>query len=113
VLLGLYLSGAVFRRPWCRLCPSGAMLSLFDSWSLLSKEKDVRKCTKCGVCARVCLMDNKNVYLEKKSKDISSTNCIRCFRCLESCPEDGCLSLKFFGKTIYKSGSKMKRKRKA
>jgi hypothetical protein len=112
IILGWYLSGIVFRRPWCRICPSGAMLSLFNSGSLLSKEKDVQKCTKCGICARACFMDNRNVYIEKENKDISSTNCVRCFRCIEKCPEKDCLKITIFGKKIYGSGSKMKIKKK-
>ena len=110
VLLGLYLSGIIFRRPWCRICPSGAMLSLFNSGSILTKEKDVQKCTSCGICSRVCMLDNKNVYLEKKDKNISTANCVRCFRCIEKCPEEDCLKLKFLGKTIYSSGGKMKKR---
>jgi len=108
VLLGVYLSSVVFRRPWCRLCPSGAILSLFNSGSLLSKEKDVQKCTKCGVCSRHCPMDNKNIYLEKKNKRVCTANCVRCFKCVENCPEKGCLKIKMFGKTLYESGSKMR-----
>jgi polyferredoxin len=113
VFLLLYLSGVVFRRPWCRICPSGAMLSVFNSGSLLSKEKDVQKCTRCGVCSRLCLMDNKNVYLEKESKNISTANCIKCFKCVENCPEKGALKIKFLGKTLYESGSKMKGRHRA
>jgi ferredoxin-type protein NapH len=109
-LLILFLSGFLFRRPWCRICPTGAILSLFNYISLLSKEKEVRKCTKCGICSRTCMLDNKNVYLEKKRKRISTANCIGCFRCIEKCPEKDCLKLKILGKTIYKSGSRMSKK---
>ena len=110
VLLGVYLSSVVFRRPWCRICPSGAMLSLFNSGSLLSKEKDVQKCTKCGVCSRHCPMDNKNIYLEKRNKRVCTANCVRCFRCVESCPEKDCLKIRFLGRTLYSSGSRMGKK---
>ncbi|MEM7816208.1 MAG: 4Fe-4S binding protein [Candidatus Aenigmatarchaeota archaeon] len=106
-MFGIYLSSIVFRRPWCRICPSGAILSFFNTGSLLSKEKDVRKCTKCGICSRHCPMDNKNIYLEKKNKRVCTANCIRCFRCVENCPENGCLKIKLFGKTIYESGFKI------
>jgi polyferredoxin len=108
--LVFYFSGLIFRRPWCRICPSGAMLSVFNSGSMLSKEKDVRKCTKCGICARTCLMDNQNVWLEKESKDVSTANCVRCFKCIENCPEPECLNLKIFGRTIWRSGGKLRRK---
>jgi ferredoxin-type protein NapH len=111
VLLGVYLSSVVFRRPWCRICPSGAILSLFNSGSLLAKEKDVQKCTKCGICSRHCPMDNKNIYLEKSNKRICIANCVRCFKCVENCPEKDCLKIKIFGKTLYSSGHKMRSKK--
>ena len=110
MFLILFLSGFILRRPWCRICPSGALLSLFNSGSMMSKEKDVQKCTKCGVCLRVCPMDNKNIYLEKEHKNVSTANCVRCFSCIEKCPEKDCLKLKLFGKTIYSAGSRMKSK---
>ena len=113
IFLGLYLSGFIFRRPWCRICPSGAMLGLFNSGSMLTKEKDVRKCTKCGICARTCVMDNQKVWLEKKEKNVSSSNCVRCFKCIENCPEPDCLTLKIFGKVIFRSASKMKTKKRS
>lgn len=104
--LGLFFSSFFFKRPFCRICPSGTLLSLFNVGSLLSKEKDVRKCTKCGICARVCPMDNKNIYREKTNKKIDSANCVRCFSCIKHCPEEGCLKLKFLGKEIMISGKK-------
>jgi polyferredoxin len=67
------------------------------------KEKDVRKCTRCGICARVCSMQNKNVYEERIDKNVNSRECIRCFRCVDLCPEDGCLKVKFLGKKIFES----------
>ena len=104
--LTLFLLSFAFKRPFCRVCPSGTMLSLFNVGSLLSKEKDARKCTKCGICARVCPMDNKNVYRERKHKKIDSANCVRCLSCIEHCPEKGCLKLKFMGREIMVSGKK-------
>ena len=111
--LALFFSGFVFKRPFCRICPSGTLLSLFNVGSLLSKEKDVQKCTKCGICARVCPMDNKNVYREKANKKIDSANCVRCFSCIENCPEKDCLKLNFAGKSIMRSGKKLTREPKS
>ncbi|MCK4820148.1 4Fe-4S binding protein, partial [bacterium] len=109
MFLLVYISGFVFRRPWCRICPSGALLSIFNSVSILTKEHDLKKCTKCGRCARVCQMDNKLVYLEKEKTNVSTANCTKCMRCVEYCPEKDCLKIKFLGKTIYSSGGKMKK----
>ena len=105
-LLMFFLS-FIFNRLFCKVCPSGTILSVFNVGSMLSKEKDVKKCTRCGVCSRVCPMDNKNVYREKKNKKIDSANCIRCFSCIENCPEEGCLKVKFLGKSIMVSGKRL------
>lgn len=91
------------KRLWCKVCPTGALLSLFNKGSAITKEKDAKKCTKCGVCERVCPMDQKKVFEEKKKKIVNAFNCINCFRCVEKCPEDDCLRVKFFKWTIFRS----------
>jgi polyferredoxin len=91
------------KRLWCKLCPTGAMLSLFNMGGAVTKVKDIEKCTKCGVCERVCPMDNKKVFQEKKKKIVNSYNCINCFRCVDKCPEKDCLKVKFFKWTLFSS----------
>ncbi len=103
----VFISSFFFSRPWCRICPSGALLSLLNPVSFLRKEKEKEKCTSCGICERICPMDNTTIQ-EKKGDSINTGNCIRCFRCVEHCPEEDCLKVKFFGKTIYKSKYKEK-----
>jgi ferredoxin len=98
------------KRLWCKICPTGALLSLFNKGGAIIKEKDVKKCTKCGICERVCPMDNKKVFDEKKKKIVNSYNCINCFRCTDKCPEDDCLKAKFFGWTMFTSKYKKKEK---
>jgi len=99
----LLLASFSIKRTWCRICPSGLLLSFFNRGGLLNKEKDVLKCTRCGICLNVCPLQNENVYLEKKKKKVDFADCIHCFRCIDSCPEDDCLKVKFLGKTIFKS----------
>jgi formate hydrogenlyase subunit 6/NADH:ubiquinone oxidoreductase subunit I len=60
------------------------------------------KCTKCGICKRVCPTQVKEVY-EQKSGDVASSQCIYCLRCVEMCPSEDCLQFKFAGKTVCKS----------
>jgi polyferredoxin len=103
LFLLIFFMGFFVRRSWCRLCPSGALISLFNLGGAITKEKDTQKCTKCGICARVCPMQNKNVYKEKVNKNVNSRDCIRCFRCVDMCPENECLKIKFFGKKIFES----------
>jgi ferredoxin-type protein NapH len=108
----LFFLAFFFKRPFCKVCPSGTILSLFNTGSLLSKEKDVKKCTSCGICARVCPTDNKHIFREKVHKRVDSANCVRCYSCVRHCPEKDCLKVKFLGKTLMSSGKKLHSKKK-
>jgi ferredoxin-type protein NapH len=99
----IYLCGLFMTRAWCRICPNGSLTSLFAKGSFMTKEKDVQKCTRCGVCKRVCPLENDHVYDEKKKKIINSRNCIMCFNCIDKCPEKDCLKAKFLGKSLFSS----------
>jgi len=96
------------RLLWCRFCPVGATLSILNrfapfKWApLLRINKVEEKCTKCGICKRVCPTQVTDVY-EEKGGNIASSKCLLCIRCVEMCPYEGCLKLDFAGKTIYKS----------
>ncbi len=97
-----------FRRSWCRICPLGALIALFNrfppfKWiSAVRLEKAQEKCTKCGVCKRVCPTQITNVY-EAKGGDVATAECLMCLRCVEMCPEKDCLQFKFAGKTVCRS----------
>jgi ferredoxin-type protein NapH len=110
-LLGLGLvtvTGFLFRRSWCRICPLGGLIALFNRFPPFKWVSGVRlhkveeKCTKCGICKRVCPTQVKEVY-EFKGGDVTTSNCILCLRCVEMCPEEGCLNFKMAGKTAFKS----------
>lgn len=98
-----FLGSFSVRRLWCRICPSGALLSFFNPGGAMSKEKDILKCTRCGTCSRVCPLQNEKVYAEKLVRNVNDKNCIRCFRCVDMCPEDRCLRVKLLGKTLFES----------
>ncbi|HID93274.1 MAG TPA: 4Fe-4S binding protein [bacterium (Candidatus Stahlbacteria)] len=106
LFLLFFLMSFFIRRLWCRICPIGAIISLFNRGALITKEKDVQKCTRCGACATGCPMGDRGVYEEKSNRIINRTNCIFCFRCVDLCPEDGCLQVKFLRKGIFKSSFK-------
>ncbi len=90
-------------RLFCRFCPSGAMLTFFNKGSFLSVEKDLLRCTRCGICVDSCSLKNEEIYEEKNNKCVNFPRCIRCFRCVDSCPENRCLKIKFLHKTLFKS----------
>lgn len=109
IILALVTAAAFFfRRSWCRICPLGALMAVFNrfppfKWiSGVRLNKAEEKCKKCGICKRVCPTEVKEVY-EKNSGDVASSQCIWCMRCVEMCPYEDCLQFKFAGKTIVRS----------
>ncbi len=109
LVLAVVTAAAFFvRRSWCRICPLGGLIGVFNrfppfKWvSGVRLEKAEEKCTKCGVCKRVCPTQVANVY-EAKSGDVADSQCLMCLRCVEMCPERDCLKFKFVGKTVCKS----------
>jgi ferredoxin-type protein NapH len=109
VFVALTLAGTfMFRRFWCRFCPTGisiAAANRFKSFKwmpVLHINKTEEKCTKCGVCKRVCPVQVTEVY-EEKGGNISPSTCLNCFRCVEMCPYEGCLKMNLGKKTIFKS----------
>jgi len=116
--IGLYLLGAFvvatliggffIRRVWCRFCPTGVSLAAinqfkgFKALPLLYVDKDEEKCTKCGVCKRVCTVQVNEVYDQKGGK-IGTSQCMLCVRCVEMCPYKDALKVKLGNKTVFHS----------
>jgi polyferredoxin len=104
VMLCIFIAGAfLIRRFWCRFCPMGGLISLLKGVSLVSISKEAQKCTKCGTCTRSCPVGVTEVYEGDKGGDITSSRCVRCFRCIQICPEERCLQAKLLGLPIYNS----------
>jgi len=108
VLTVVTILGLAYRRFWCRICPLGGLIALFSTFSPFKQiamtrlSKNQQKCTSCGVCKRVCPTQATDVY-EKKGGDVTESRCILCARCVEECPYEDALSLKFAGKTLMNS----------
>jgi ferredoxin-type protein NapH len=108
VLIAITVLSLAYRRFWCRICPLGGLTALFSTFTpfkhiaLTRLYKDEQKCTKCGVCKRVCPTQATDVY-EKKGGDVTESRCMLCARCVEMCPYEDALSLKVAGKTVMKS----------
>jgi len=110
-MLALFLVASFFVRMfWCRVCPIGGFLALFNRQSLFWLRKDPSKCTKCRVCLRVCPMDIEEIFIEMEKENVTSPECIMCGRCVESCPENGALSLNYMGKELARSMSPAERR---
>ncbi len=114
IFVALTLAGSfLIRRAWCRFCPTGSSLAVVNrfpgfKWApALHLDKDEEKCTKCGICKRVCPVQVTDVY-EQKGGKIDTSMCLLCLRCVEMCPYDSCLKLKLGGKTVFKSRNWLK-----
>ena len=104
------VTGASFayRRFWCRICALGGIIDLFSTYwpfnkiALTRLTKNEIKCTKCGICKRVCPTQVTEVY-DNRSGDVTASGCMLCVKCVEMCPEKDALRLEFAGKTVFKS----------
>jgi polyferredoxin len=107
------VSSFIVRRFWCRFCPTGASIAIVNrfrgfKWApFLHISKDEEKCTKCGICKRVCPLQVTEVYAQKGGK-ITTSMCMLCLRCVEMCPYEECLKVKMAGKTVFKSRNWLK-----
>lgn len=89
VLVGLSALSMSLYRPFCRfICPLGLIYGWFNRISLHAITVDYDKCTRCGVCERVCKAQVA-IY-----KDPGSADCVRCGDCVRACPE-GAVSMGF------------------
>jgi len=105
-----FVASFFVRRFWCRFCPTGSLLAVRfrgKSSAALHINKDEEKCTKCGICKRVCPHQVKEVY-EQKGGKITTSMCTLCSRCVEMCPYEACLKVKIGGKTVFKSRNWLK-----
>jgi ferredoxin-type protein NapH len=109
VFVGITLVGSFFiRRVWCRFCPTGGSFGVLNRFKrfkwvpMLYIDKDEEKCTKCGVCKRVCPAGVTEVY-EQKGGKIATSQCMMCARCAEMCPYEGTLKVKLGNKTLFRS----------
>lgn len=77
----IFLLGLLSPRFWCKyVCPSGALLSLFNLLRL-TQRKVQDTCTHCGQCVRVCPFD-----AIKEDFTTRSLECTFCQTCGGACP---------------------------
>lgn len=81
--LGIVLLSLIARRFWCRVvCPLGALLGLVAWFSPSGFAQ--QGCKGCPSCQGKC---RTGAILDPKEQIMQSQDCIRCFDCLEACPQ--------------------------
>jgi ferredoxin len=59
---------------------------------------DDERCVGCGMCAKLCPMDNI-ALVERKA--IASNRCTMCYRCINKCPRQ---AITLLGKRVVEQG---------
>lgn len=90
-------------RFFCMLCPMLPLIQLVSRFSPLHFTKTAVHCRGCGNCQRVCPMERRGVTETKTDRDVMSTDCLLCTKCIEACPENNALSLSLGSKKLFSS----------
>lgn len=107
VIAGGMVVGIFFKdRFFCMFCPLLALMHIFKKIGFVRFEKSIETCLGCGNCQRMCPVDIKEVYLEKKNRDVMKDDCMLCMKCAESCPGDNVLQIKMLNFRIFSSSKK-------
>ena len=115
-LFGLMIALALtVRLPFCRVCPMLALHAAFRKLGLLRLVKHATpRCGKCGLCAKACPMDIREIHTEMRRRNVTFEDCTLCGRCVEFCPEKDVLQLRYLGFPLFRaSPAYFKRRRKA
>ena len=114
LLFGLMMSLSLYvRQPFCRICPMLALHAVFKKVGLVRLVKNAKpRCEKCGLCAKACPMDIREIHTEMDKKDVLFSDCTLCGRCVEFCPDKDVLQMKYAVIPIIKADPAYFKKRK-
>lgn len=104
-LFGLMIALALtLRQPFCRICPMLALHAVFRKLGLVRLMKAAKpRCEKCGLCAKACPMDIREIHTDMESKDVTFADCTLCGRCVEFCPDKDVLQIKYAGLPVFRA----------
>ncbi|MET0071800.1 MAG: 4Fe-4S binding protein [Candidatus Thiodiazotropha sp.] len=113
-LFGLMIALALtVRQPFCRICPMLAMHAVFRKIGLLRLVKNATpRCDRCGLCAKACPMDIREIHTDMESRNVTFEDCTLCGRCVEFCPEKDVLQLKYTLFPVFSASPHYFKKRK-
>jgi polyferredoxin len=76
ILIALLVLALFTYRPWCSIfCPLGAILAMFNRFSLFFLRFKGAECRSCNLCRSYCS------YGVKVDQSINNSRCIRCLEC--------------------------------
>lgn len=115
LLFGIMLALALtLRQPFCRICPLLALHAVFRKLGLLRLVKQASpRCDRCGLCAKACPMDIREIHREMEKRDITFPDCTLCGRCVEFCPDQDVLQLRYAGLPVFRASPQYFKTRKA
>ncbi|MEW8586702.1 MAG: 4Fe-4S binding protein [Candidatus Thiodiazotropha sp.] len=113
-LFGLMIALALtVRQPFCRICPMLAMHAVFRKIGLLRLVKNATpRCDRCGLCAKACPMDIREIHTDMESRNVTFEDCTLCGRCVEFCPDQDVLQLKYTRFPVFSSSPHYFKQRK-
>ncbi|MBT3046584.1 MAG: 4Fe-4S binding protein [Candidatus Thiodiazotropha sp.] len=113
-LFGLMIALALtVRQPFCRICPMLAMHAVFRKIGLLRLVKNATpRCDRCALCAKACPMDIREIHTDMESRNVTFEDCTLCGRCVEFCPDQDVLQLKYTRFPVFSSSPQYFKKRK-
>jgi ferredoxin-type protein NapH len=104
VLTAVFLVGIFFKdRFFCIFCPMLALISIFDRLGFIRFSKQIKTCSGCANCQRICPVDIRTVHMETLQPNVMSLECMACMKCAEFCPEDGTLTFSWLKLTLFSS----------
>jgi len=92
LLIAFLVLGLFVERSWCRYaCPVGAVMGLAAKFSPTRITRNEAACIDCNICSRTCPM---NIDVAN-TRYVQELDCHTCVQCVETCPVDDALELKF------------------
>ncbi|MES9969787.1 MAG: 4Fe-4S binding protein [Candidatus Thiodiazotropha sp.] len=113
-IFGLMIALALtVRQPFCRICPMLALHAVFRKIGLLRLVKNATpRCDRCGLCAKACPMDIREIHTDMESRNVTFEDCTLCGRCVEFCPEKDVLQLKYTVFPVFSASPQYFKQRK-
>lgn len=113
-MFGLIIALALtIRQPFCRICPMLALHAVFKKIGLVRLVKNAKpRCEKCGLCAKACPMDIKEIHTDMVNTNVLFQDCTLCGRCVEFCPDKDVLQMKYTVFPIISADPQYFKKRK-